>query len=105
MNDKIRINLHMVGTTYPVTIAREDEQRVREAAKRVNMRFNLNQQENPDVSPEKIIAMTAFEFALLALDQQERNDTEPYKEKIKELTEVLDEHFRETAEVPNPEGA
>jgi len=49
--------------------------------------------------------MTAFEFALLALDQQERNDTEPYKEKIKELTEVLDEHFRETAEVPNPEGA
>ena len=57
----------MAGTTYPVTIAREDEQRVREAAKQVNIRFNLNQQENPDVSPEKIIAMTAFEFALQAL--------------------------------------
>ena len=102
MNDKIRINLHMVGTTYPVTIAREDEQRVREAAKRVNMRFNLNQQENPDVSPEKIIAMTAFEFALEMLDQKERNDTEPYKEKIRELTEVLDEHFRETVQTPDP---
>ena len=96
MNDKIKINLLMAGTTYPVTIAREDEQRVREAAKQVNIRFNLNQQENPDVSPEKIIAMTAFEFALQALDQQDRNDTKPYKEKIKELTEVLDEHFRET---------
>ena len=102
MNDKIRINLHMAGTTYPVTIAREDEQRVREAAKQVNMRFNLNQQENPDVSPEKIIAMTAFEFALEMLDQKERNDTEPYKEKIRELTEVLDEHFRETAQTPDP---
>ena len=102
MNDKIRINLHMAGTTYPVTIAREDEQRVREAAKRVNMRFNLNQQENPDVSPEKIIVMTAFEFALEMLDQKERNDTEPYKEKIRELTEVLDEHFRETAQTPDP---
>ena len=102
MNDKIRINLHMAGTTYPVTIAREDEQRVREAAKRVNMRFNLNQQENPDVSPEKIIAMTAFEFALEMLDQKERNDTEPYKEKIRELTEVLDEHFREAAQTPDP---
>ena len=102
MNDKIRINLHMAGTTYPVTIAREDEQRVREAAKRVNMRFNLNQQENPDVSPEKIIAMTAFEFALEMLDQKERNDTEPYKEKIRELTEVLDEHFRETMQTPDP---
>ena len=92
----------MAGTTYPVTIAREDEQRVREAAKRVNMRFNLNQQENPDVSPEKIMAMTAFEFALEMLDQKERNDTEPYKEKIRELTEVLDEHFRETAQTPDP---
>ena len=102
MNDKIRINLHMAGTTYPVTIAREDEQRVREAAKRVNMRFNLNQQENPDVSPEKIIAMTAFEFALEMLDQKERNDTEPYKEKIRELTDVLDEHFRETVQTPDP---
>ena len=102
MNDKIRINLHMAGTTYPVTIAREDEQRVREAAKRVNMRFNLNQQENPDVSPEKIIAMTAFEFALQMLDQQDRNDTEPYEEKIKELTEVLDGHFREMAQERDP---
>ena len=102
MDDKIKINLLMAGTSYPVTIAREDEQRVREAAKQVNMRFNLNQQENPDVSPEKIIAMTAFEFALEMLDQKERNDTEPYKEKIRELTEVLDEHFRETAQTPDP---
>lgn len=102
MDDKIKINLLMAGTSYPVTIAREDEQRVREAAKQVNMRFNLNQQENPDVSPEKIIAMTAFEFALEMLDQKERNDTEPYKEKIRELTEVLDEHFRETAQTPGP---
>ena len=96
MTDKIRINLQMAGTVYPAHIERADEEMEREAAKQVNIRFNLNQQENPDVSPEKIIAMTAFEFALQALDQQDRNDTEPYKEKIKELTEVLDEHFRET---------
>ena len=102
MDDKIRINLHMAGMTFPVTIAREDEQRVREAAKQVNIRFNLNQQENPDVSPEKIIAMTAFEFALQMLDQQDRNDTGPYKEKIKELTEVLDGHFREMAQERDP---
>lgn len=97
MSDKIRINLHMAGTTYPVIIDREDEQRVREAAKQVNIRFNQNQQENPDLSPEKVIAMTAFEFALRALDEEERNDTEPYKEKIKDLTEVLEKHFREMA--------
>lgn len=84
----------MAGTTYPVVIDRENEQRVREAAKQVNIRFNRNQEEHPELSPEKIIAMTAFELALRLLDEEDRNDTEPYKAKIKELTEIMDEHFR-----------
>ena len=95
MNDKIRINLNMAGTTYPVFIRREDEEIVREAAKQVNIRFNQNRQANPELSPEKAIAITAFEFALQVLDQKDRNDTEPYAEKIKELTETLEDYFKE----------
>ena len=96
MNDKIKINLHMAGTTYPVFIERKDEEIVREAAKQVNIRFNQNRQANLELSHEKAIAITAFEFALQVLDQKDRNDTEPYTNKIKELTEVLDNHFKET---------
>ena len=35
MNDKIKINLQMAGAAYPLTINREDEEIVREAAKQV----------------------------------------------------------------------
>ena len=96
MNDKIRINLNLAGTTYPVFIDRKDEEIVREAAKQVNIRFNRNQLEHPEMSPEKVMAITAFELSLQMHDQKERNDTEPYTNKIKELTEVLDAHFKET---------
>lgn len=96
MNDKIRINLNLAGTTYPVLIDRKDEEIVREAAKQVNIRFNRNQLEHPEMSPEKVMAITAFELSLQMQDQKERNDTEPYTNKIKELTEVLDAHFKET---------
>lgn len=96
MNDKIRINLNLAGTTYPVFIDRKDEEIVRESAKQVNIRFNRNQLEHPEMSPEKVMAITAFELSLQMQDQKERNDTEPYTNKIKELTEVLDAHFKET---------
>ena len=81
MNDKIRINLNLAGTTYPVFIDRKDEEIVREAAKQVNIRFNRNQLEHPEMSPEKVMAITAFELSLQMQDQKERNDTEPYTNK------------------------
>ena len=37
MNDKIKINLQMAGSTYPLTILREEEEMVREAALRATM--------------------------------------------------------------------
>ena len=40
MNDKIKINLQIADSNYPLTINREEEQTVREAAKQVNIRLN-----------------------------------------------------------------
>lgn len=96
MNDKIRINLQMAGTVYPAHIQREDEEMVREAAKEVNIRLNRNRQNYPELTSEKALTITAFEFALELLNQKRRNDTRPYTDKIRELTEVLDAHFKET---------
>lgn len=95
MNDKIKINLQMAGTAYPLTILREEEEIVREAAKQVDILFTKYRERFQDVSPERIIAMTAYQFALENLRLKERNDTGPYTAKIKELTEVLENYFRE----------
>ncbi|MCI1683314.1 MAG: cell division protein ZapA [Bacteroides sp.] len=94
MNDKIRINLQMAGSTYPLTILREDEEMVREAAKQVDIRLNAYREHYKDVVPEKIIVMVAYQFALENLHIKDRNDTRPYAEKIDELTEVLETYFR-----------
>ena len=62
MNDKIKINLQMAGSTYPLTINREEEQTVREAAKQVNIRLNKYREVYKNLEPEKIIAMVAYQF-------------------------------------------
>ena len=85
----------MAGSTYPLTILREEEEMVREAAKQVDIRLNAYREHYQNVTPEKIIAMVAYQFALENLQLKDRNDTEPYTTKIKELTEVLETYFKE----------
>lgn len=95
MDDKIKINLQLAGTSYPLTIARKDEEMVREAAKQVNIRLNVYREHYRDLSKERVIAMVAYQFALESLQMKDRNDTAPYTEKIKELTGVLETYFKE----------
>ena len=72
MNDKIKINLQIADSNYPLTINREEEQMVREAAKQVNIRLNKYREVYKNLEPEKIIAMVAYQFSLekLQLMQQ-----------------------------------
>ena len=93
MNDKIKINLQMAGATYPATIDRKDEETVREAAKQVNRRFYEKQELYRNLSPERIMTLVAYQFALETLQLKQHHDTEPYTDKIKELTALLDDYF------------
>ena len=92
---KIKINLQIADSNYPLTINREEEQTVREAAKQVNIRLNKYREVYKNLEPEKIIAMVAYQFSLEKLQLMQRNDTSPYVENVKELTELLEDYFKE----------
>ncbi|NCC09134.1 MAG: cell division protein ZapA [Bacteroidia bacterium] len=94
MNDTIKINLKIGDANYPLTIKREEEEIIREAAKQVDMRLNRYRERYPNVVPERIMAMVAYQFSLEKLQLANRNDTRPYTSKLKELTEMLEEYFR-----------
>ena len=81
-------------SNYPLTINRQEEEMVREAAKQVNIRLNAYREYYKNLEPEKIIAMVAYQFSLEKLQLMQRNDTTPYTEKVKELTELLEDYFQ-----------
>ena len=95
MNDKIKINLQIADSNYPLTINREEEEMVREAAKQVNIRLNAYREYYKNLEPEKIIAMVAYQFSLEKLQLKQRNDTRPFTEKVQELNELLENYFKE----------
>ncbi|KAA6344717.1 hypothetical protein EZS27_007670 [termite gut metagenome] len=95
MNDKIKVNLVMASYTYPLTINRQEEEVIREAAKQVNLKLNMYRDNFPTLPLERVITMVAYDFSLKNLRQEKRHDTKPYTEKIEELTEVLEDYFKE----------
>ena len=95
MNDKIKINLQIADSNYPLTINRQEEEMVREAAKQVNIRLNAYREYYKNLEPEKIIAMVAYQFSLEKLQLKQRNDTSPFTEKVQELNELLENYFKE----------
>lgn len=93
MNDKIKITLQIAGFYYPLTIDRDDEEMVREAAKQVNKLLGVYKERYAALEPAKILPMVAYVFSLELLQWKNRNDTRPLTDKMKELTERLRLHL------------
>lgn len=92
-DDKLRINLLINNERYPLTISREKEQLYRDAAKQIDNKLNKYRRNFPDFSASRHWAMVALELAFENMSLKDRNDTEPYLEKIRQLTEDLDAYM------------
>ncbi|MDR0961205.1 MAG: cell division protein ZapA [Mediterranea sp.] len=91
MDDKIKINLKIAGNSFAATTERKREEMARKAAKEVDVQFNeLMNKYDGKLSKERAIAIVAYNYALESLLLREGNDTEPYDQKVMELTKVLE---------------
>ena len=94
MDDKIKINLQMANMYFPLTILRKDEEIVRKAAKNVDKLISVYRERySENITDTQAAIMVAYQLSLDNLKNEQRNDTAPYREKIEELTTVLENHL------------
>ncbi len=94
MDDKRKINLVIAEITLPMTVRSEwEEEMYRKAAKQINDKLNKYRTYFPEEGKERLLAMLAFDFSYKALSLENRNDTQPFKDKLKELTLELETLF------------
>ncbi|MCD8166449.1 MAG: cell division protein ZapA [Bacteroides sp.] len=93
MNDKIKINLNIADSNYPLRIDRQEEEVVRKAATKVNERLNAYRSHYPQLESERILAMVAYELSLENLKMKDRNDTRPFVNTIEKLTKEIEGYF------------
>lgn len=94
MSDMRKINLVIADMTFPMTIHSErEEEMFRKAAKQINDKLNKYRIHFPKEGIEKLMAMIAFDFSYNALNLEDKNDTQPFKDKLNELTLELEQLF------------
>lgn len=91
MEDKFLINIPLGNRHHGIWIQREEEEVYRKAAQRVQMLYNTYRQrfDKNKVSDNDIMSMTCFDFALQLLGEKNRNDIEPFEQKLEELSQRI----------------
>jgi cell division protein ZapA len=91
-NEKFLIHIDIADKTYPLRIRRSEEELARKAAKQIKTlsgqyRAKYLKSVRNDTD---ILAMVAFQLSIEKLQQEERNDTTPFTDKIQQMTNLLE---------------
>ena len=95
MDEKFLIHVDIAGKSYGIRIKRSEEEMAREAARQIREKLSLYRKAfAKDVDARDLLAMVAFQLSLSNLELEKRNDTDPFAEKIQELTNELENYLQ-----------
>lgn len=95
MDDKLSIRVNVADRYYPLKVEREDEEKVRRAARMINERVLQYKQKYTDKDVQDFLAMAALQYVLKLIEEEEKLSTDYLPGALKELSQkiekVLDE--------------
>lgn len=95
MNDKFTINVNIAGRPCNLTIARDEEEIVRQAARMINEKVNLYRGKYANADPMDFLAVTALQLGIKVLEAEKRNDISSILERLQEANKRLEEFVKE----------
>ncbi len=91
MDEKLSIRVNVADRYYPLRINREDEERIRKAAKLINDKVLQYKQHYSDKDHQDFLGMAALQFVIKLLELEEKQDDSPIVEMVRELDQQLSE--------------
>lgn len=95
MDDKLSIRVNIADRYYPLKIGRDEEERIRKAAKLINERVLQYKQKYAEKDVLDFMAMTALQMATRMVELEDNQNIEPVINNLKELNEELEEYIKE----------
>ena len=90
MDEKLSIRINIADRYYPLKIDRNDEEKIRKAARSINEKVLQYKQKYSDKDTQDFLAMAALQFVIKVMDGEGNNEDTGLNEKIRELTDELD---------------
>jgi cell division protein ZapA len=96
MDEKLSIKINIAERYYPLKIERNEEEKIRKAAKIIN--DTIYQYKNKygvgDKDIQDFLSMVALQYATKAVDNENKCDDSQVIQDIKDLTHYLEEYLK-----------
>jgi cell division protein ZapA len=96
MEDKLSIRVNVADRYYPLKIERNDEEKIRKAAKMINEKVLQYKQRYNDKDLQDFLAMAALQFVIKLIESETKFDVSPVLDELTELDEWLGEYLEKS---------
>jgi len=90
MDDKLSIRVNVADRYYPLKIDRDEEERIRKAARMINEKVLQYKQKYVDKDIQDFLAMAALQYVIQLLDTSRQVDDQDVSLQIKEISDRID---------------
>ncbi len=93
MEDKFSIRVNVADRYYPLKIDRDNEERIRKAARLINEKVFQYKQRYADKDNQDFLAMAALQFVLRLMDLENRVQDLSVWQELEKLDKELDDYL------------
>jgi len=90
MDDKLSIKVNVADRYYPLKVEREDEEKIRRAARLINEKVLQYKQRYTDKDVQDFLAMAALQFVIKLSEEEDKLSSDYLPDALKELTQKID---------------
>jgi len=90
MDDKLSIRVNIADRYYPLKVERENEEKIRKAARMINEKVLQYKQRYADKDVQDFLAMASLQYVIKLNEEEEKLDLNNFPDAIKELINKID---------------
>ena len=93
--DMLSIKVQIAERFYPLKIKRQDEEKIRQAARLINDKVLQYKQRYTDKDTQDFMAMAALQFVINLIDCEQQQNFVSLEEELESLSSEMDELLKE----------
>jgi cell division protein ZapA len=98
MDDKLSIRVNVADRYYPLKVERENEEKIRKAARMINEKVLQYKQRYSDKDVQDFLAMASLQYVIKLTEDEEKLNEDHFPDSIKELIKKIDNVLEEKSD-------
>ena len=90
MDERLSIKVNVADRYYPLKVEREDEERIRKAARMINEKVQQYKLRYTDKDVQDFLAMAALQYVIKLTEEEEKLEKDYLPEALRELIQKID---------------